>query len=105
MPRREALPAESEASLQRKVQQLAGLFGWEAYHTRFSVASQPGWPDLALVRPPRLVLAELKRQDGRVTPAQQRWLALLGACTSVETYLWRPADLELVAAVLRGEGP
>ena len=29
------------------------------------------------------------------------WLALLAGCPGVETYLWRPADLERIAEVLR----
>lgn len=54
-----------------------------------------------MVRPPRIVIAELKAESGKVTEHQARWLALLGACPGVETYLWRPSDLERIAEVLR----
>ncbi len=54
-----------------------------------------------MVRPPRLVFAELKAERGRTTPHQERWLALLGACPGVESHLWRPSDLAHIAEVLR----
>jgi hypothetical protein len=53
-----------------------------------------------MVRPPRIVFAELKAEAGKVTEHQARWLALLSACPGVETYLWRPSDLERIAKVL-----
>lgn len=36
-----------------------------------------------------------------LSPEQAAWLGDLSRC-SVETYTWRPADLEVVAAVLAG---
>lgn len=80
---------------------LARTFGWAAYHPYLSVRSAPGWPDLALVRPPRLVLAELKSERGKVSVHQQHWLDLLGACDGVEVYVWRPSDLDIAVRVLR----
>lgn len=95
------LPPITEAAFLRQVLDLAGILGWAAYHPALSKWSERGWPDLALCRPPRLILAELKREDGRTTLHQDRWLDMLGACPGVETYLWRPSDLEAIAAVLR----
>jgi hypothetical protein len=46
-------------------------------------------------------LAELKTNKGKTTPAQDEWLALLGACPGVEVHLWRPADFNTVVEVLR----
>lgn len=91
----------SERDFQRQVLDLAGILGWTAYHPMLSKWSERGWPDLAMVRPPRLVFAELKSEHGRPTPHQERWLALLGACTGVEVFLWRPSDLGRIAEVLR----
>jgi hypothetical protein len=54
-----------------------------------------------MARPPRLVFAELKADRGRTTPDQERWLALLGSRTGVEAYLWRPSDIDDIAALLR----
>jgi VRR-NUC domain len=82
----------TEGQLQRQVLQLARLRGWLAYHPYDSRHSEAGWPDLALCRPPRLLLVELKSSRGRVSQAQRRWLDLLGQCPGVECYCWRPAD-------------
>lgn len=94
-------PALTEAQFQRQVTDLAAMFGWTFYHPQLSKWSERGWPDLALVRPPRLVFAELKREIGKTTVHQDKWLALLGACPGVETYLWRPSDIDRIAEVLR----
>ena len=91
----------SEKDLQRQVLELARRYRWHAYHPALSKWSERGWPDLALVRPPRLVFAELKSEKGKTTEHQERWLALLRACPSIEVFLWRPSDLERVAEVLR----
>ena len=85
------------------------------YHTRYSLRSTAGFPDLVLVRPPRVVVAELKRQGGKLTEGrlrhdprgyprwidgQEEWLRALAQCPGVETYVWYPADLRDVATVL-----
>ncbi len=91
----------SEAAFQKQVVALSRLFGWADYHTQFSIRSAHGWPDLALCRPPRLVLAELKAEKGKLTLAQERWLDLLGQCPGVEVFCWRPADWETIEEALR----
>lgn len=91
----------TEAQFLRQVLDLARMLGWRAYHPALSKWSERGWPDLALVRPPRLVFAELKTDRGKTTSHQDEWLALLRACPGAETYLWRPADLEQIAEGLR----
>jgi hypothetical protein len=84
-----------------QVVELAGLCRWEHYHAWLSIHSPRGWPDLALCRPPRLVLAELKTERGVVSPDQARWIELLGECPGVEVYLWRPSDFDQVREILR----
>lgn len=96
-----ALPPITERDFQRQVADVAKLFGWSLYHPQLSKWSERGWPDLALVRPPRLVFAELKRENGKTTEHQDRWLGLLRGVPGVEVFLWRPSDLEQIAAVLR----
>jgi hypothetical protein len=97
----EAPPRLTEKDFQRQVLDLARILGWSSYHPMLSKWSERGWPDLAMVRPPRLVFAELKSERGRTSVHQERWLALLGACDGVEVFLWRPSDLERIAEVLR----
>jgi hypothetical protein len=87
-----------EREWQTQVVRYAKQLGWTVYHTHDSRRSEPGWPDLALVRE-RLVMAELKTDTGRVSESQQRWLALLDAA-GVEAHLWRPKDIDDVLRVL-----
>lgn len=91
----------SEKQFLQQVRDLARLFGWLEYHTWNSLHSTAGFPDLVLVRPPRVIFAELKAERGRLTLAQQAWLDALRQCEGVEVYLWRPADLEQIVRVLR----
>lgn len=93
--------ALTEKEWSRQVRELAELLGWAVYHPWLSIHSPRGWPDLALCRPPRLILAELKTEKGKVTPAQGRWLGLLAECPGVEAHLWRPSDLDAITGVLR----
>jgi glycine/D-amino acid oxidase-like deaminating enzyme len=96
-------PAEllTEADWQELVVQYARLQGWWCFHPYDSRKSQAGWPDLVLMRPPELVIVELKSQRGKVTQEQERVLAMLDEC-GVEAHLWRPAD---EAAVFDRLGP
>lgn len=90
----------SEEDWLHQVIDLAKTFGWLFYHTRWSVRSQPGFPDLILLRGPRQIAAELKSDRGRLSPDQVRWLeAYAGA--GAETHVWRPADLQAVVEALR----
>lgn len=93
--------ALTEKQWMAQVVDLARTFRWAHYHPYLSIRSARGWPDLALVRPPRVILVELKSETGKVTPAQEEWLALLRECPGLEVYLWRPSDFEAAAAVLR----
>jgi hypothetical protein len=86
----------------RQLTDLAKTLGWRPYHTQLSKWSEAGWPDLALCKPPRLLLVELKSERGKVTPAQQEWLSLLADCPGIEVYLWRPSDLDEAVKVLHG---
>ena len=102
----------TEREFQQAVVQLARLMGWRVHHTRPALTQRGRWltpiqgdagfPDLVLCRPPRLILAELKRVGGKPTPAQRGWLDALHACASVECYLWTPADWDAVARALGG---
>lgn len=89
----------NEREWQAKVVDLARWAGWHVFHPYYSRRSEPGWPDLSMVRGDRLVFAELKTRTGRVTEAQHRVLGLLAA-TGAEVYLWRPQDWTDVVRVL-----
>lgn len=92
----------SEKQFQVQVVELAGYGGWLVYHTHDSRRSALGFPDLVLVRPPRLIFAELKSEEGRIRPEQRTWLEALFGCTRApESYLWRPRDLQEIQALLQ----
>ena len=95
----------TEAEFQQTVVQYAVLRGWRTYHTHDSRRSNPGYPDLTLVRDRRIVFAELKTETGRVTHDQQEWLTdLLVAANwnpGVDVYVWHPSDWGLIEDVLR----
>jgi hypothetical protein len=91
-----------EREWQSQVTQAARLLGWRVYHTHDSRRSEPGWPDLALVRD-RLVMAELKTDTGRLSKAQRDWVTSL-ANAGVEVYVWRPSDIDHVLRTLKAKG-
>lgn len=96
---RELVGDESEAHFQQRVVRLAEVLGWKPFHVYDAINSAPGFPDLMLRRPPRLLFAELKSEHGRVRPQQRAFLADLRACGQ-ETYEWRPSNWDQIKQVL-----
>lgn len=92
--------AISERDFQQQVVDLARLFGWMEYHTWTSIHSRKGFPDLVLLRQPRLIFAELKSAKGKVTVEQQQWIDSL-RYVGMEVYAWWPKDWEQIVATLR----
>lgn len=116
---------------------LAVIFGWEHVGFRAAMTSQgwrtpgtgtmaKGWPDLVLARARdrRLIFAELKAENGRLSDDQERVLEVLRAmefdasCGEVpiahaddqrreccppwiQVFTWRPRDIDAIAEVLR----
>jgi hypothetical protein len=106
------MKAGSEAAFQAQVEQLAAFYGWNLrYHPPDNIPRHTrtgrvvvqdvtaGFPDLWLIREPELVVAELKTEKGRLSPAQERWIAALTAC-GLEVYIWRPSDFDDIHARL-----
>lgn len=94
--------AISEKDFQKQVIELARLYGWKVAHFHDSRRQvkpgvfvgdkdAAGFPDLVLVRPPELVVLELKRELGKTTSEQDAWLAALVAC-GVEACVVRPSE-------------
>ena len=95
----------TEKAWLQRVRHTARLYGWHCYHTHDSRRSEPGFPDVTLVRDGRLLFAELKAAKGRVTRDQQAWLSALAGCGPPQVHIWRPADWPEVLAELRRERP
>jgi hypothetical protein len=82
----------SEAAFQAKVVALAVDNGFEVYHTFDSRRSAPGYPDLVIAKPGRLIVAELKVGRNKPTPAQEKWLRLYESIPGVRVFRWRETD-------------
>ena len=91
----------SEAELQDFVREAAVAFKWTYHHETDSRKSYAGLPDCILVRPPRVIFAELKTELARTSKAQDHWLEQLRECAGVECYLWRPSNMDEILQVLR----
>lgn len=92
--------AMSEDELLAAVRKLARLRGWLTYHSLRSEGSEPGFPDLVMVRRGRLLMVEIKTTKGRLSDAQRGWLVELSGCrcyfvdgaAGPEVCVWRPSD-------------
>jgi hypothetical protein len=93
---------KAEARLQRDIVELAHRLSILVAHfgvaqvkpgvwVTQTMADGAGFPDLVLASKYRIAYAELKDAKGRLSDAQRRWLARLGAA-GADCYLWRPAD-------------
>jgi VRR-NUC domain len=94
--------AMTEKTWQQTIIDLAHTLGWLTYHTHDSRRSQPGFPDLVLVRD-RIVYAELKDMRRRLTTAQFAWLDDLRRAGG-EAYVWRPSDWPQAKRILNRRG-
>lgn len=106
----------SEVEFQGQVIDLAQSLGWkvasfrkvrvqrkngDTYWETPVAADGKGFLDLELVRPPRVLKAELKVGDNTTTPEQEDWIALYAGCPGVECYVWWPAHWLRIVEVLR----
>jgi hypothetical protein len=92
----------SEKQFMQAIIDLAKFNQWLVYHTFDSRRSAYGFPDLVLVKPPRVIFAEVKSEKGKLTPYQELWLEILGQCPGIETYVWRPKNREKIEWILGG---
>jgi hypothetical protein len=108
------MPRQTEAQFMAGVLEYAGLRGWrwwrdQATNTprrcsgcgmiRRTPRNAAGWPDLVLIRRPRIIFAELKAEDGVVSEDQRAWLDELAACGQ-HVYVWYPSSWPEIEAVL-----
>lgn len=74
----------TERQLQDAIVACAHSLGYaHVDHTYLSINSESGFPDLVLLRPPRIVIVECRAKRGGVSPAQGDWLAAWRTCGTV----------------------
>lgn len=126
----------SEQAFGKIVEDMLNKYGWLWKHDvpvrskkgwRTAYAGHKGFPDYIAVRPPRILIAELKDRYKIVSPEQQIWLDKLTECQIImstsggillfesgntefgiiprinfpEVYVWRPADIEEIEEILK----
>jgi hypothetical protein len=91
---------QTEKQFMQAVIDFARFRGWMVFHPFDSRRSEPGWPDLVLVRDRCLIFAELKVEPNKPTKAQREWLTALDLA-GAETYVWYPRMWDAIETVLR----
>ena len=88
----------SEKEYQNAVVRAFLDYGWKVYHTFDSRRSEPGFPDLVMVKGKRIVFVELKSAKGKETTAQLEWLDALDKADTKIVDVWRPesSDGEII---------
>lgn len=93
--RRRGLP-QSEKQWMANVTQVARLYGFVVYHTHDSRRSEPGFPDLIMIKGRYMIVVELKTDTGKVTHAQQAWLDAFAGVREVRACVWRPGGANTI---------
>ncbi|HEX8133819.1 MAG TPA: VRR-NUC domain-containing protein [Actinomycetes bacterium] len=101
----------SEDDYLQTILDAARLYRWRFHHTRAALnrhgarstplQGDPGLPDLLLVRGGRLLALEVKRENGRATVEQERWLGELRRVPGVIAEVVRPSDWPQVLRLLQ----
>jgi hypothetical protein len=74
--------------------------GWKVFHVYNSSKSEPGWPDLYMLRGPRCIVRELKVPPNKTTPEQDEWLAALREAGH-DAEVWNPKDWQEIIQTLK----
>jgi hypothetical protein len=104
----------TEAAFLLQVMKYAKLRGWRTAHFRTARTTKgwrtavqgdgKGFPDLVMVRGSRMIVAELKVGDNKLTSEQHEWILsfneVFGFLHDQRTYVWRPSDWPEIEKVL-----
>lgn len=83
----------TEAQLLAAVKAACRQLPVRCYHTRYSLGSEPGFPDLVILGRRGVLFRELKGPRGRLSDAQREWIEDLRAA-GADAGVWTPGDLE-----------
>ena len=90
----------TEKQFLQQVTELCRLLGYDYYHTWKSIHSPAGYPDLTIVKSPRLIFVELKIGKAKLTIFQEKWMQYFRDC-GVEAYVWRDTMWEEIVECLK----
>ena len=91
-----------EKEFQATVLEAAEANGWLCYHTHRSDRSQPGFPDLILVRGAVMIALELKSdlKSAKESDAQKEWIRALKGVKIVTADFAYPRHLDQILSKL-----
>ena len=99
----------NEKAFQEIVVTTARENGWMVYHTYDSRKSEPGFPDLCMVKNGWILFVELKTDKGKVTTAQRQWIEQFIRhqydCQNLLVEIWRPHIWDEKKKLLIGDSP
>lgn len=96
--------SREEAEYQAQIVDLAETLGWACWHDNDSRRNHGGFPDLEMLRGPTMLRLEIKTEDGKVTGAQDAYIARLKKIKFVYADVIRPRHWKQVAEILEGAG-
>lgn len=107
----DGLPKITEEQFTRQVIAYAKLCGWRVAHFRAARLKDgswrtpvqgdgKGWPDLFLIKYQRVLVVELKSDDGELTREQREWMIAFNK-TPIPWRVWRPRDWKEVEEALK----
>jgi hypothetical protein len=98
------------SKLQEQIIDYAHIYGWTVAHFRPAMtkygyrtpvsADGKGWPDLFLIKPPRIVVFECKSQYEKTSPEQDKWLELFKACIGDDCRVVKFSDWDEITKIL-----
>ena len=95
-----------EFAFQKEIIKLAQRHGWMYfYNLKPQYQRGKGFPDLVLIRPRRLIFAEVKARRGQLSPHQRTWITWLKMLPCVEVYTWKPRDWATIERTLKRYPP
>ena len=94
--------AQSEGEYQQQILDLARTLGWRVFHDYDSRRSEPGFPDLILIRGVTLLALEIKGAKAKPPPpAQVGWIGAFKQVRYVSADFVYPKDFTDLADTLQ----
>lgn len=82
----------THAELQNNIVKAAKLCGFRCQYWWKSIHSPAGFPDLFMIKGQKIILAELKVGNDKLSPSQIEWKDILTQVKTIEYYEWHEED-------------